>query len=119
MTVPDPATFGAAWAAAWNAHDLDALLAHFHDDVVFTSPVAAQIVPGSGGVVRGKDALRAYWTTALQSHSDLHFELDDVHLGIDAIAIRYRNQAGRSCMEIAVFDADGRVARGWGLYDAG
>ena len=39
--------------------------------------------------------------------------------GIDAIAIRYRNQTGRGCTEIAVFDTDGQVARGWGLYDAG
>lgn len=41
-----------------------------------------------------------------------------MHLGIDVISIRYRNPAGRGCTEIAVFDADGQVARGWGLYDA-
>jgi hypothetical protein len=28
------------------------VLDHFHDDVVFTSPVAARMVPESGGVVR-------------------------------------------------------------------
>ena len=86
---------------------------------MFVSPVAATVTGDPTGVVRGKDALRAYWTTALTTRTDLHFDLDDVHLGVDAIVIRYRNQAGGSCNEVAVFDADGKVARGWGLYDAG
>jgi len=60
MSTPDPDEFSRAWLAAFNAHDLEAVLDHFHDDVVFTSPVAARALPGSGGVVRGKQALRAY-----------------------------------------------------------
>ena len=47
------------WLAAWNRHDVEAVLAHFVEDVTFTSPVAARIVPGSEGVIRGKTALRA------------------------------------------------------------
>ena len=39
-------------------------------------------------------------------------------VGVDAIAIHYRNR-GRRTTEVAVFDADGKVAHGWGLYDAG
>ena len=35
MTVTDPLDFATAWVAAWNRHDVDAVLAHFHDDVVF------------------------------------------------------------------------------------
>lgn len=65
MIAIDPLSFTQEWAAAWNAHDLDAVLRHFHDDVVFTSPVAARIVDGSGGVIRGKEALRAYWSDGL------------------------------------------------------
>ncbi|HUL49621.1 MAG TPA: nuclear transport factor 2 family protein [Gemmatimonadales bacterium] len=30
------------WIAAWNAHDLDAILSHYGDDVVLQSPVAAK-----------------------------------------------------------------------------
>jgi hypothetical protein len=37
--------FAARWERDRNAHDLDALLAHFAPDVVFTSPVAAQLLP--------------------------------------------------------------------------
>ncbi|HEY3671630.1 MAG TPA: nuclear transport factor 2 family protein [Acidimicrobiia bacterium] len=119
MTHDEAQRWAEQWISAWNRHDVEAVLDHFADDIEFISPVAATVTGDPTGVVRGKEALRAYWTTALASRGDLHFELGDVHLGVDAIAIRYRNQADRSCIEVAVFGADGKVARGWGLYDAG
>ena len=54
----DPAQFARRWAAAFDAHDVEGVLELFHDDVVFTSPLAARVVPESGGVIRGKAALR-------------------------------------------------------------
>jgi ketosteroid isomerase-like protein len=35
--------FAQQWVKDWNAHDIDALVEHFTDDVVFTSPVAVRI----------------------------------------------------------------------------
>jgi ketosteroid isomerase-like protein len=32
------------WVAAWNAHDLDAIMSHYEDAVELTSPVAAQLL---------------------------------------------------------------------------
>lgn len=52
---------------------------HVHDDVLFTSPVAARVLPDGGGVVRGKKALHAYWALALQHVPDLRFELPGVY----------------------------------------
>src|SRR4051812_32794165 len=94
MSTPDPLSFSAGWVAAWNAHDVEAVLAHFHEDVVFTSPTAARVVPESGGVVRGKQALRAYWTAALRLVPDLHFTMERVYAGVSVLVISYRNQAG-------------------------
>ena len=119
MTHDEAQRWAEQWIAEWNRHDVEAVLTHFADDVVFVSPVAATVTGDPSGVVRGKDALRAYWTTALASRADLHFELVDVHLGVDAIAIGYRDQTGRATTEVAVFDVDGQVTRGWGLYAAG
>lgn len=48
MPTPDAAAFTLAWTRAWNDHDVEAVLDHFHDDVVFTSPVAARVIPESG-----------------------------------------------------------------------
>ena len=76
------AEFAAEWERNWNAHDLDALLAHFAEDVVFTSPVAAQLLPDGDGVIRGREALRAYWSYALGLLPDLHFTVEDVYSGL-------------------------------------
>jgi ketosteroid isomerase-like protein len=62
---PDPVEFSRRWAAAWNARDLDAVLAFFHDGVTFTSPFAAEVLPESGGVICGKHQLREYWSMGL------------------------------------------------------
>lgn len=81
MPTPEPQKFADDWVRAWNSHDVEAVLAHFHDDVVFTSPVAARVLPESNGVVHGKEALRHYWTTALALLPDLHFDADLVREG--------------------------------------
>ncbi len=104
---------------AWNAHDLDAVLVHFRDDVEFTSPVAAQVVPGSGGVARGKAALREYWEAALKVFPDLHFDVLDVYRGESTLVINYRNHRGELVNEVLTFDGDGLVREGHGTYRDG
>jgi ketosteroid isomerase-like protein len=111
-----PNDFARAWADAWNAHDLEAVLAHFSDDVVFSSPVAARIIPNGDGILRGKAALRDYWETGLRLIPDLRFEVLGVYAGIDVLVINYRNQAGRLVNEVLVIGADGLVTQGYGTY---
>jgi len=116
MPTPDAAPFADAWVRAWNAHDVEAVLEHFGDDVVFTSPVAARVLPDTGGVVRGKAALREYWTTALKMLPDLHFDVVGVYRGESTLVINYRNERGRLVNEVLTFDADGLVHEGHGTY---
>ena len=88
------------------------------DGVVFCSPVAARVIAGSDGVIRGKDALRDYWAHALGLVPDLRFELVGVYTGIDSIVINYRNQRGGLVNEVLVFNDDGLVSEGHGTYAA-
>lgn len=115
MPTPDPQMFADEWVRAWNAHDVDAVLEHFHDDVVFTSAVAARVLPGSQGVVRGKEALRHYWTTALKALPDLHFDVLGVYQGESMLVINYRNHRGELVNEVLSFDGD-LVRLGHGTY---
>ncbi len=115
VSTPEPGSFAEQWVAAWNRHDVDAVLGHFHDDVVFSSPVAARVVPDSGGVIRGKAALRNYWTAALKTMPDLHFEVLGVYRGESVLVINYRNENGALMNEVLEFD-DGLVRRGHGTY---
>lgn len=112
---PDAVAFAQQWVDAWNAHDVESVLKHFADDVLFTSPVAARLLPQTAGVVRGKPALRDYWALALRRVPNLRFAVEGVYEGIDSIVIAYRNQDGGLVSEVLRF-GDGLVIEGHGTY---
>ena len=114
MTI-DPEAFAAEWLAAWNNHDIEAVLTHFSDEAVFTSPLAARVVPQTGGIVRGKQALREYWTRAIDRIPVLHFTLLGVYAGLDTIIIRFSNERGEERCEVLRL-SDGLVYEGHGTY---
>jgi hypothetical protein len=108
--------FAQAWVEAWNAHDLDAVLAHFSDDAEFSSPVALQLLPETEGVLRGKAAIRAYWEIGLERIPDLHFEVKGVYAGLATVVINYQNHVGALVCEVLHLDATGLVQHGAGTY---
>ncbi|WP_156681039.1 nuclear transport factor 2 family protein [Sphingomonas profundi] len=111
----DDIAFSQAWVAAWNAHDVDAVLRHFHDEVIFTSPVAVHIGFAPDGVVKGKDALRSYWLEALRRNPGLHFDLTACWRGVNTVVIGYRNQLGHDRVEVLTF-LGALVIEGHGLF---
>ncbi len=113
----DVATFADEWVQAWNAHDLDRILAHYHPDASVRSPLAAVRRPESGGVVVGHAALRAYWGPALEAGSQVRFELERALATVDGCTLLYRNQRGRLVAETVVWDADGLVTDAVVSYD--
>lgn len=114
----DPQAFAEEWNAAWNARDLDKVLEFFAEDAVFGSPLAARIVPESGGTVRGKAALRDYWSAALAQNPELHFELTTLHAGVDILLIGFRMNGGAERVEVLRFRG-GLVIEGYGTYRVG
>lgn len=112
---PDPVEFSRAWEAAWNRRDLEAVLAHFAEDAVFTSPVARDVGFAPSGVVRGKPALRRYWLAALDKNPDLAFRVTAVYRGVDTIVIAFENQNGVQRTEVLRF-GDGLVVEGHGTF---
>lgn len=107
----DAKEFAREWIAAWNSHNLDAILAHYRDDVVLTSPVAAKILGDPAGRLRGKAALRDYFARGLEAYPELRFELLDVMLGISSIVLCYVNQKGTKTAEFMELDGDKKVTR--------
>ena len=97
------------WIDAWNAHDARRVVDHFTDDVVVSSPLAADRRPGSGGTLHGKQAVLAYYEEGLALAPDLRFTLVAACLGIDELMIVYRNQRDLLVTESLRFDAQGRV----------
>src|SRR5467141_1193512 len=106
------------WVAAWNAHDLDLIMAHYEDAVELTSPVAAQLLGTSDGKVIGKANLKAYFRRGLEAYPELHFRLNDLFLGVSSVVLYYTNQKGTHTAEFMEFSANGKVARVVANYSA-
>src|SRR6187549_1553365 len=76
MTMLTPAELkelARCWLEAFNARDLDALLALYAEDAVHTSPKLRDRQPETQGEVRGKAALRAWWSDAMQRLPQLRY----------------------------------------------
>jgi ketosteroid isomerase-like protein len=108
--------FAGEWYAAWNARDLERVMAHWAEDAVFTSPLAAKLMPESDGTVRGKDMLREYWRRGLELNPDLHFEPRALLVGHDSIVLSYTNHRGQECAELLVLGEDGLAHSGIAHY---
>ena len=108
--------FAADWVAAWNAHDLDRILAHYADDFEMTSPVIVQIAGEPSGTLRGKQAVGAYWRNALQLIPDLQFELISLLVGVGSITLYYKGARGRLAAEVFHFGPDRRVVKAFAHY---
>lgn len=107
---PEAATiFAQEWIDAWNAHDVDRVLAHYAPEIVFLSPIA-QARLGDGRVV-GVKALGDYWRPALASMPELRFELEQVLVGHECLTILYRNQEQQRVAETVEFGSDGMIVR--------
>ncbi len=106
------------WVAAWNAHDLDLIMAHYDDAIELTSPVAAQLLGTAGGKVVGKANLRAYFQRGLETYPELNFHLQDVLWGLNSAVFYYTNQKGTRTGEFMELSAVGKVTRVVAHYSA-
>jgi len=82
--------FAREWVAAWNAHDLDRILAHYEDDFEMHSPLIRSLAGEDSGMLKGKSAVRAYWARALAAMPGLHFELLAALAGVNSMVVYYQ-----------------------------
>jgi ketosteroid isomerase-like protein len=109
--------FAREWIAVWNAHDLDAILSHYADDVVFHSPRIALVMNEPIDTLAGKPALARYWGKALSAAKDLHFTFERLYIGSNSLTIAYRNHRGQNAAETFVFDPQGLVVESIATYE--
>jgi ketosteroid isomerase-like protein len=61
------------WFAAFNEHNLENLLALYHDDAQHYSPKLKIRQPETNGLVTGKPALRAWWQDSFDRLPSLQY----------------------------------------------
>jgi hypothetical protein len=64
-----------AWFDAFNTHDIETLLTLYDEDAEHYSPKLKVQQPETNGLIKGKDALRAWWTDAFVRLPQLHYTL--------------------------------------------
>lgn len=121
MTYERAQAFARRWADEWTRKDVEAVLAHFAENVVFTSPKAAATV--GTATVRGKDALRAYWLAAVQRIAQIRFAIDHalwdpIGSELEIVYTSTINGETNRAVELLHLDAAGLADRGEALYGA-
>ena len=100
------------WLAAFNAHDVEALLALYADDAQHYSPKLKARQPGTKGLIRGKDELRAWWADAFQRLPSLNYEVVKLTANDTQVFMEYvRHVADEENLQVAeVLEvSDGRI----------
>lgn len=113
MTRDEAVAFANGWAAAWNERAVERVLGDFSEHVIFTSPTAMAVV--GAGTVRGKAALRDYWTRAMGRIGSLHFTVDrvmwdDVTRELAIVYVSNANGQAKRVSENLTFGSDGLIA---------
>ncbi|MCA1979715.1 MAG: nuclear transport factor 2 family protein [Thiobacillus sp.] len=107
--------FAHRWLDAWNRHDVDAVLDLFVAEPEFRSPYIVTFASEPSGCLRGRAALRRYWTTGLARIPDLNFSLIDVLAGVDSLTIYYLGHRG-PVAETFRLDGHGRAISATACY---
>jgi hypothetical protein len=112
------ARFAEGWYAAWNAHDLEAILEHYAHDVEMASPLAVALAGRDDGRIVGKAALRDAFAAGLERYPELRFEPLGLFMGVDSLVLHYESVEGRTAAETVFLDEEGKVTRYFAHYTA-
>ena len=103
--------FAKGWIQAWNQRDLEAVLAHYTENVEFQSPLVIKLLGETSGTVRGKENLREYFRKALAAFpGDIELELLGVYHGVNSLLVHFQAK-GRKAVEVMELDQEGKVRR--------
>lgn len=75
VTLTDLNSIANKWFDAFNEHDLEKLLLLYDENAQHYSPKLKLRQPQTNGLIRGKDALRAWWQDAFDRLPGLNYEL--------------------------------------------
>ena len=77
------------WFEAFNEHDLEKLLALYHNDAEHFSPKLKIRLPETQGLIRGKAALRSWWQDAFDRLPSLNYEVSKLTADNEQVFMEY------------------------------
>jgi len=101
--------FSQEWISAWNSHDIEKIMNHYAENIVFHSPVIKNLGYNDTGLITEKSDLQKYFEKGLAAYPDLNFELHDALAGTDSLVLYYTSINNRKSAELMQFDEEGKV----------
>jgi ketosteroid isomerase-like protein len=109
MNISNARQIAEDWVAAWNARDLERILSHYAEDVVFFSPSVVTRYGEPTGALHGKHALREHFRRGLETFgANVRFTIIDVLSGINGYTVYYFRENGAAVVDTVVVDTSGK-----------
>lgn len=119
LHTPTPSSaqaFAQRWYAAWNAHDLDAIMACYHPAIEHSSPFIKRYNGTDDLALKGLAVVRDYFRRALERNPTLRFDPLHITVGLQSIILVYRRMNGDLAAEVFILSADGLILRSVSHY---
>jgi hypothetical protein len=104
------------WIEAWNTHDLERIMNHYVDEVVFTVQTAITHSGKADGKLKGKEELRLHFMKGLDLAPDLHFDVEEILWAPNGYAVLYRRENGNRVLDAVELNEDGLAERVTAYY---
>jgi ketosteroid isomerase-like protein len=99
------------WIEAWNTHDLERILSHYSQNVVFEAETVKMRWNKADGKLYGIEELRKHFALGLELAPKLKFEFEQVFLAPSGYAIMYRRENGNRVIDTITIDDVGHAAK--------
>jgi len=110
LTEEEAQSFADHWIAAWNRHDLSAIMELYSEEIRFYSPYIIKLGMSAEGVITSKQELEDYFGKALGIYTDLHFDLHHVLTGAGSVVLYYKSVSNRMAAEMMELDESGKIS---------
>lgn len=105
-----------SWIEAWNSHDLEEILTHYADDVVFQAATVVRRWNKPDGILRGKAELREHFKRGLELVADLRFEFEEIFYCPGGYAVLYRRNNGNHVIDVVELNENQLIRHARAFY---
>lgn len=106
--------FGQKHVAVWNSHDLEAIVELYTETAELLSPLARAL--SGGPVIRGRAALREYFTRGFEKYPELTFEIIDTFRCQSSVTLLYYGAGRKRVAEVMFLRNDCKIERVFAHY---
>jgi hypothetical protein len=93
LTPAQAASFASGWFAAWNNHDLDAIMACYDSSIRHSSPFIKRYNGSDDRELIGLPAVRDYFERALARNPTLRFDPRLIATGLESVILTYQRHS--------------------------